>query len=353
MRFPIFLMAVLLSIPALAVGTAGQEADTPGDDDLLQIEDGRAEGEWIRVEYRNESGRIDRFAVGGSLYFSAIHLPGPFQAEAEGSRLVFEGDGFRMDVNDDPRGVTRFNSEGQGFSFSPAWAVTTRQGEGHVQLTYDHTTAVLKGAEKDGHRLNLSNGSFFRTGPQAGALAPADDGEDLVLSQLDRLAARGKVIGWGHLDAGALSFLPLVDGEYEAETESALHYRLLYDSAPEDAHLLVFEFEPGRMDPAQLRVRHYEQTLGFMVPVEMNHVDDVEELLSPDDQPTTGYHVQEGLDGMRIIVSLAPEDAHGLEIRGGKPTVPPGVTFGLLLGMLTVAGGTGFFFLDRWRPRRF
>ncbi len=353
MRSAILLMAVLLSIPALAVETAGQEEETSGDDAPLQVEEGRAEGEWIRVEYRNESGRIDRFAVGGSLYFSAIDMPGPFQAEADGARLVFKGDGFQVEVFDDPRGVAHFRSEGQGFSFNPAWAVTSRQAEGHVQLTYDQTTAVLMGAEKDGHRLNLSNGTFFRTGPQAGVLAMDEDPVDPVLDQLDGLAAQGKVIGWGRLGEHDLRFLPLVEGSHETKTDSALKARLYYRSAPEDAHLMVIEIEAGRMDPEEMHLRFYEDILGFKVATDMPRVDDVQELLSQENETITAYHVQEGLEGIRVIVSFAPEDDHGLEIRGSRPFVPPVVTFGLLAGLLTVVGGTGFFFLDKWRPRRF
>lgn len=352
MRFPVLLMAAFLSTALLAAGTAGQEATTSGDDAVLHLEEGRAEGRWILIEYREGNDRIDRFSVDGSLYFSAIQLPGPFQVEVDGDRFIFTGEGFKVEVFDDPRGVAHFSSDTQGFSFNPAWAVGTRQDDGHVQLTYDRTTAVLTGAEKQGHRLDLANGTFLRTGHQAGVLQPYQGSQDLVLARLDALAAEGKLLGWGNDRGDGLRFLPLTDGSQETDRVSQLQYRILLKDTPQQARFMVIEFEEGRLNPEELRMRVFEERMGFNLPADLKRIDDVESLLSQENE-TVGYHIQEGLQGLRVIVALEPGSTHGVEVRGEPPLVPPVITFGVLAGLLTVAGGTGFFFLDKWRPRRF
>lgn len=348
----IVITAILLASALAGAATAQEgEGDEGADDAGIQVSDGVAEGRWISLEFQNDTGRIDDLEVDGLRYFSSIRLPGAFQMTQEAKRLLFTGDSFQVTIHDDPRGVVRFDSENETFTLSPGWGVATFQREEYVELTYNHNTAYLSGADRQNRMVLLTQGTFFRVGPDAGVLEPMDGEEDPILPELDALAAQGQVAAWGRIGPSGIDLLPLARFDHESQLVRDLHHRLALQSLPRDARLFVFEIESGHMDPDALKLRHYEKMLSLLVPGDdIPAKASLEELLGTEGD--AGYWAQDGLNGIRIVVALGPDETQGLEVIGTTATVPPGIAVGLLMGALSVVGGTGYFFWDRWRMRR-
>lgn len=348
---------IAISIILFASGLAGAattqatEANDGGGEEGLQTTDGRAEGRWIELEYENDTGEIDRFEVDGLRYFSSIRLPGAFQVEVQGDRVVFTGEGFQVGFHDHPRGVVRFASDEENITLSSGWAVGTFQQNDTVRLTYNHNTAYLLGGERQNREVLVTDGTFFRVGPEAGVLETRNGQDDPFLEDLDGLAAQGQVAAWARIDPKGIHMLPLAGFDYETQIVRDLHHRLVLQSLPQDAPLFILEIERGHMDPDSVRLRHYEKMLSLLVPGdEIPAKESLGELLADDENAS--YWAQEGLHGVRIVVALGPGETQGVEIIGTTSSVPPGITVGLLLGALGVIGGTGYFFWDRWRMRK-
>ncbi len=348
---------IAISIILLASGLAGTattkatEASGGDGEEGLQATDGRAEGRWISMAYQNDTGEIDDFEVDGLRYFSSIQSPGAFQIEIQGDRLVFTGDGFQVDFHDHPRGVVSFVSDEENFTLSPGWGVATYQENNTVRLTHNHNTAYLMGGERQNREVILTDGTFFRVGPEAGVLETRDGDEDPFLQELDALAAEGQVAAWARVDPKGIHMRPLAGFDYETQIVRDLHHRLVLQSLPENARFFILEIERGHMDPDSVRLRHYEKMLSLLVPGdEIPAKQTLGELLAEDED--AAYWAQQGLHGIRIVVVLGPGESQGVEIIGTTSTVPPGITVGLLLGALGVIGGTGYFFWDRWRMRK-